>query len=441
MIPRYTRPEMGRIWSDENKYRSWLAVELAATETLAAAGLVPKSVAQTLVKKADFDLARIHAIEAEVKHDVIAFTTAVAEKVANTEASRWLHYGLTSNDVVDTAQALQVKAASAIIAADLDALRDVLHRRAHEFQHTPMIGRTHGIHAEPITFGLKLANWYAEITRHVERFASAAEEMRVGKLSGAVGTFAHLEPEYEEQICAKLGLQPAAISSQVIQRDRHANYVATLAGIASTLDKIATEIRHLQRTEVREAEEYFSEKQKGSSAMPHKRNPVTCEQISGLARVVRANAQAAFENVPLWHERDISHSSVERIILPDSTILVDYLLAKTAALIDKMFVYPQRMLKNLESTHGLVFSGQLLLDLAEAGMSREDAYRLVQGHAMRAWQEDRNFRELIYADKQITSKIPKKTLDHAFDLERQLRNVDKIFTRVFGASRSAKKRK
>ncbi len=431
MIPRYTRPEMGRIWSDENKYRSWLAVELAATETLAAAGLVPKSAAQALVKKADFDLARIHSIEAEVKHDVIAFTTAVAEKVANTEASRWLHYGLTSNDVVDTAQALQIKAASVIIAAALEELRDVLHRRAHEFKHTPMIGRTHGIHAEPITFGLKLANWYAEITRHIERFARAAEEMRVGKLSGAVGTFAHLEPEYEEQICARLGLQPAAISSQVIQRDRHANYVATLAGIASTLDKIATEIRHLQRTEVREAEEYFSEKQKGSSAMPHKRNPVTCEQISGLARVVRANAQAAFENVPLWHERDISHSSVERIILPDSTILIDYLLAKTTALIDKMFVYPQRMLNNLESTHGLVFSGQLLLDLAEAGMSREDAYRLVQGHAMRAWQEDRNFRELVYADKQITSKIPKKTLDHAFDLQRQLRNVDKIFARVF----------
>jgi adenylosuccinate lyase len=422
---------MGRIWSDENKYRSWLAVELAATETLAAAGLVPKAAAQSLIKKADFDLARIHAIESEVKHDVIAFTTAVAEKVNDAKASRWLHYGLTSNDVVDTAQALQLKAASATITADLGSLRDVLYRRAHEFQHTPMIGRTHGIHAEPITFGLKLANWYSEINRHIERFARAAEEMRVGKLSGAVGTFAHLEPEYEEQICAKLGLKPAAISSQVIQRDRHANYVATLAGIASTLDKIATEIRHLQRTEVREAEEYFSEKQKGSSAMPHKRNPVTCEQISGLARVIRANAQAAFENVPLWHERDISHSSVERIILPDSTILVDYLLAKTTALIDKMFVYPQRMLKNLESTHGLVFSGQLLLDLAEAGMSREDAYRLVQAHAMRAWQQDLNFRELVYADRQITSKIPKKTLDHAFDLQHQLRNVDKIFARVF----------
>jgi adenylosuccinate lyase len=432
---------MGRIWSDENKYRMWLAVELAATETLAQAGLVPKAAAQTLIKKADFDLARIHAIEAEVKHDVISFTTAVAEKVNNTEISRWLHYGLTSNDVVDTAQALQLKAASELIAADLEALRGVLHRRAHEFQYTPMIGRTHGVHAEPTTFGLKLANWYSEVLRHIERFARAAEEMRVGKFSGAVGTFAHLEPEYEEQICAKLGLKPAAISSQVIQRDRHANYVATLAGIASTLDKIATEIRHLQRTEVREAEEYFSEKQKGSSAMPHKRNPVTCEQISGLARVVRANAQAAFENVPLWHERDISHSSVERIILPDSTILVDYLLAKTTQLIDKMFVYPRRMMANLESTQGLVFSGQLLLDLAKAGMAREDAYRLVQGHAMHAWQEGKNFRELIYADKQITAKIPKKTLDHAFDLKRQLRNVDKIFARVFGEAAKRKSSK
>jgi adenylosuccinate lyase len=425
---------MGRIWSDENKYRMWLAVELAATGTLAAAGLVPKAAAKTLTQKADFDLARIQQIEAEVKHDVIAFTTAVAEKLNDTEASRWLHFGLTSNDVVDTAQALQVKAANAIIAADLGRLSEVLERRAFEFQHTPMIGRTHGVHAEPITFGLKLANWYSEIGRHRERFARAAEDMRVGKLSGAVGTFAHLEPEYEEQICAELGLKAAGVSSQVIQRDRHANYIATLAGIASTLDKIATEIRHLQRTEVREAEEFFSEKQKGSSAMPHKRNPVTCEQISGLARIVRANAQAAFENVPLWHERDISHSSVERVILPDSTILVDYLLTKTANLIDTMFVYPGRMLANLESTGGLIFSGQLLLALAEAGMSREDAYRLVQGHAMHAWQDGGNFRDLVYADKQITGKVPKTTLDYTFDLNRQLRNVDKIFARVFPQS-------
>ena len=430
MIPRYTRPEMGRIWSDENKFRCWLEVETATSLTLAEAGIVPIDAAQTIAERGDFDLKRIHEIEAEVKHDVIAFTTAVAEKVG--PASRWFHYGLTSNDVVDTAQALQIKAASQIILKDLEKLRDVLHRRAHEFKHTPMIGRTHGIHAEPTTFGLKLANWYSEVVRDIARFERAAEEMRIGKLSGAVGNLAHLEPELEEKICERLGLKAAAISSQVIQRDRHAYYVATLAVITSTLDKIATEIRHLQRTEVREAEEYFSEKQKGSSAMPHKRNPITCEQICGLARVVRANSQAAFENVALWHERDISHSSVERVILPDSTILTDYLLQKTTNIIDTLLVYPQRMLKNLESTGGLIFSGQLLLDLAEHGMSREDAYRLVQGHAMRAWQKDLNFRELVMKDKKITKRIPPKKLAQAFNLKRQLRNVDRIFDRVFG---------
>ena len=429
MIPRYTRPEMGRIWSDENKFRCWLQVETAATLTLADAGLVPREAAKAIADRGDFDVNRIHEIEAEVKHDVIAFTTAVAEKVG--PEARWFHYGLTSNDVVDTAQALQVKAASQIIAKDLERLRDVLERRAHEFKHTPMIGRTHGIHAEPITFGLKLANWYAEAVRDLARFERAAEEMRIGKLSGAVGNCGHLEPEMEEKISRRLGLEPAPISSQVIQRDRHAYYVATLAVITATLDKIATEIRHLQRTEVREAEEYFSEKQKGSSAMPHKRNPVTCEQISGLARVVRGNAQAALENVALWHERDISHSSVERVILPDSTILTDYLLQKTANLIDTLVVYPQRMLKNLESTGGLVFSGQLLLDLAEHGMSREDAYRLVQGHAMDAWKNDLNFRELVMSDTTIAARVPRQQLTEAFNLQRQLRNVDKIFARVF----------
>lgn len=420
---------MGRIWSDENKFRTWLAVEVAATETLAEAGLVPKSAAEAIRTRGDFDLNRINEIEAEVKHDVIAFTTAVAEKVG--PESRWLHYGLTSNDVVDTAQALLVKQASAILLADLEKLIEVLRRRAFEFQHTPQIGRTHGIHAEPITFGLKLANWYSEMRRNLERFTMAAEQMRVGKLSGAVGNAAHLEPEYEEKICERLGLNVAAVSSQVIQRDRHAFYAATLAVIASTLDKIATEIRHLQRTEVREAEEFFSEKQKGSSAMPHKRNPVTCEQISGLARVVRANAQAAFENVPLWHERDISHSSVERVILPDSTILLDYMLAKTTNLIDTMFVYPERMLRNLNSTGGLVFSGQLLLDLVEAGVLREDAYRIVQRNAMRAWKEEANFRDLVLNDPDIAGKVDRKTIESAFDLQRQLRNVDKIFKRVF----------
>jgi len=429
LIKRYTRPEMGRIWSDENKFRMWLSVEIAATETLAEAGLVPREAARAIRELGDFDVERIESIEAEVKHDVIAFTTAVAEKVG--QQSRWLHFGLTSNDVVDTAQALLLRDASRLILDDLRQLQQVLRRRAFEFQDTPMIGRTHGIHAEPITFGLKLANWFSEMSRNLERFERAAEEMRVGKLSGAVGNGAHLDPELEEKICERLGLQTASVSSQVIQRDRHAYYVATLALIASSLDKIATEIRHLQRTEVREAEEYFSEQQKGSSAMPHKRNPITSEQISGLARVVRSNAQAAFENVALWHERDISHSSVERVILPDSTILVDYLLAKTTALIDTLVVYPERMLRNLESTGGLVFSGQLLLDLAEAGMLREDAYRVVQRNAMRAWNEELPFRELVMKDKEIISHMQRGQIERAFDLKRQLRNVDKIFARVF----------
>jgi adenylosuccinate lyase len=429
---------MGRIWSDENRFRNWLAVEVAATETLAEAGLVPKDAAKAIRERADFKLERIQEIEAEVRHDVIAFTTAVAEIVG--PHARWFHYGLTSNDVVDTAQALLIAQASAIIADNMERLSEVLKRRAWEFKDTPQIGRTHGIHAEPITFGFKLANWYSETQRNIVRFKAAAEGMRVGKFSGAVGTFAHLSPELEEKICARLGLKAADISSQVIQRDRHAQYVATLAVIASTLDKIATEIRHLQRTEVREAEEFFSEKQKGSSAMPHKRNPVTAEQISGLARVVRSNAQAAFENVPLWHERDISHSSVERVILPDSTTLVDYLLHKTTNLIDTMFVYPARMKANLESTRGLVFSGQLLLDLVEHGVSREDAYRLVQGHAMRAWKEDLDFRQLVLQDKNITGRVPAKQIEQAFELRRQLRNIDKIFARVFKDEEPSKKK-
>jgi adenylosuccinate lyase len=421
---------MARIWSDENRFRTWLAVEVAATETLAGAGMVPKDAAKAIRARANFSVERIFEIEAEVKHDVIAFTTAVAEIVG--PHSRWFHYGLTSNDVVDTAQALLIQQASALIASDLERLAEVLERRAWEFKDTAMIGRTHGIHAEPITFGFKIANWYSETQRNIARFKTAAEDLRVGKFSGAVGTFAHLSPELEEQICARLGLKAAAVSSQVIQRDRHAFYLATLATIASTLDKIATEVRHLQRTEVREAEEFFSAKQKGSSAMPHKRNPVTSEQISGLARVVRSNAQAGFENVVLWHERDISHSSAERIIIPDSTTLADYLLHKTANLIDSMFVYPERMRANLESTRGLVFSGQLLLDLVESGVSREDAYRLVQNHAMRAWKEDLNFRELILNDHEIGGRVSRAKIERAFDLQRQLKNIDKIFARVFG---------
>jgi adenylosuccinate lyase len=428
LIARYTRPAMGRIWSEENKYRMWLEVEATASEVLSEAGIVPRSAAQAIRAYGEVDVARIQEIEAEVKHDVIAFTTAMAEKIG--PESRWLHYGLTSNDVVDTAQALQIKAASAIIREGILGLAAVLRRRALEFKHTPTIGRTHGIHAEPTTFGLKLLNWYAEIMRDLVRFDAGAEDLRVGKLSGAVGTFGHLKPQHEESICARLGLKPAPVATQVIQRDRHAAYIAMLAVLASTLDKIATEVRHLQRTEVREAEEFFSEKQKGSSAMPHKRNPITSEQISGLARVIRANTQAALENVPLWHERDISHSSVERIIFPDSTILADYLLTKTTSLIEKLLVYPRRMLRNLESTGGLIFSGQLLLDLTQAGMSREEAYRLVQTHAMKAWKEDLVFRDLVETDPAITSRLPVEQLKKTFQYERQLANVDAIFDRV-----------
>jgi len=435
LIERYTRPAMGRIWTEESKYTCWLKVESAASAVLAEDGVIPKGAAEAIEAKAGFSVERIQAIEGEVKHDVIAFTTAVAETLKAQglgEQSRWLHYGLTSNDVVDTAQALQVKEASVLIREGLTALLAVLRRKALEFKETPTIGRTHGIHAEPTTFGLKILNWYAEMERNLTRFDAAAEDMRVGKLSGAVGTFGHLKPEHEERICAKLGLKAAPVATQVIQRDRHAAYISTLALIGSTLDKIAVEVRHLQRTEVREAQEYFSEKQKGSSAMPHKKNPITSEQISGLARVLRGNAQAAFENVPLWHERDISHSSVERVIFPDSTILVDYLLAKTADLIDRLLVYPERMKKNLESTGGLIFSGQLLLDLAEAGMLREDAYRLVQAHAMRAWKEDRVFRDEVASDPEITKLLSPEKLAKTFEYTRQLGNVDAIFNRVLG---------
>jgi adenylosuccinate lyase len=436
MISRYTRPEMGRIWSDQNKFQQWLEVELAASEALAQLGVVPAEAAVLLRRHAAFDVARIHEIEKEVKHDVIAFTTAVAEKMAaagHAETSRWLHYGLTSNDIVDTAQALQLQQAARIILDDLAALLVVLKRRALEFRHTVQIGRTHGVHAEPITFGLKLAIWHEECRRNIARVSAAAEDLRVGKTSGAVGTFAHIGPEVEELICARLNLKPAPVTSQVIQRDRHAAFVSSLALATALCEKIALEVRHLQRTEVREAEEYFSKGQKGSSAMPHKRNPVTCEQICGLARVVRANTQAAFEDIALWHERDISHSSVERVILPDSTILADYLLAKTTQLVDTMLVYPERMRRNLELTLGLVFSGQVLLDLAAAGMLREQAYRIVQAHAMRAWEDEGDFRAAIETDPEIRAVLTPTQIAQAFSLERQLRNVDAIFARVFGS--------
>jgi adenylosuccinate lyase len=422
---------MGRVWSDASKFSKWLEVELAATETLAEAGLVPKAAAVAIRARAKVDAARILEIESRVKHDVIAFTMNVGESIGDPNAARWLHYGLTSNDVVDTAQALMIRDASRLIANALESFGDVLQKRAQEFRDTPQIGRTHGVHAEPITFGLKIANWYAENQRNIARFRDAASQMAVGKISGAVGNASHLGPEMEERICQRLGLAVAPVASQVIQRDRHANYLSSLALIAATLEKIALEIRHLQRTEVREAEEPFGGEQRGSSAMPHKRNPVTCEQIGGLARVVRANMLAAYENVALWHERDISHSSVERIILPDSTILVDYMLAKMTTVIRDMRVFPERMLRNLESTNGLVFSGQLLQDVVEKGMPRDDAYKAVQENAMAAWESDTSFRDRVEKDPRITKFLDAKALAHTFDLQRQLRYVRAIFARVF----------
>jgi len=426
---------MRRIWGEDNKYRQWLEVELAASEALADMGDVPVEAARLLRAHAGFTVERIQAIEAEVKHDVIAFTTAVAETMkaaGHAEASRWLHYGLTSNDVVDTAQALQIAQASTLISTGLAGLLEALRTLAFAHRDTVEIGRTHGIHAEPVTFGLKAALWFDELRRNAARFDRAADEMRTGKISGAVGTFAHLDPEAEERICARIGLRAAPISSQVLSRDLHAHYTAVLALIAATCEKIALEVRHLQRTEVREAEEPFAAGQKGSSAMPHKRNPVTCEQICGLARLIRSNVQAAYENIALWHERDISHSSVERVILPDSTILTDYLLAKTTWLVSGMVVDATRMQQNVDLTRGLVFSGQLLLDLAAAGMLRETAYRVVQGHAMRCWKEGGDFRAAIEADPDIRAHLAPDQIAKAFALDRQLRNVGKIFDRVFG---------
>jgi len=430
VIPRYTRPEMGSIWTDQNKFQKWLEVEIATAEVEAEAGLIPKSAARAIRRKARFEVERILEIERQVKHDVIAFTTNVTEHVGR--EGRYLHYGLTSNDVVDTAQALQVRQASELLLAGQKRLGQVLKKRALEFKHTPMIGRTHGIHAEPITFGCKLAIWFEENRRNTERLAYATEQMRVGKLSGAVGSYTHLAPSIEKKICERLGLRPAPVSSQVIQRDRHAFYLCTLAVCAASLEKIALEVRGLQRTEVREVEEYFSPGQKGSSAMPHKRNPVTAEQICGLARVVRANAQAALENVALWHERDISHSSVERVILPDSTILLDYLLAKTTKLVETMFVYPLRMRENLELLKGLIFSGQLLLDLVEKGVAREEAYSWVQRNAMQVWETREDFRSLAERDEDIRRHLTPDEIARVFNVERYLKHVDEIFRRVFG---------
>ncbi len=430
MIARYTHPEMGGIWSEQRRYDAWLEVELAATDALAETGVVPREDAQTLHEKAAFDIARIEEIEQVTQHDVIAFTTAVAEKVG--PAARWLHFGLTSSDVLDTGLALQMRAACDLLLTRIDALADAVRIRAQEHKHTPMIGRTHGVHAELMTFGVKLALWYAEIGRARERIVRAREAVSVGKLSGAVGVFAHLDPGIEAAVCARLGLTAAPVSSQVIQRDRHAELVTTLAILAASLEKFALEVRGLQKTEIGEVEEPFAKGQKGSSAMPHKRNPIACEQIVGLARLIRGNAMAALENVALWHERDISHSSVERVILPDSFIALDHMLRRFTRVVAGMVVYPDRMVENLKRSRGVVFSGSVLLELARRGVSREDAYAWVQRNAMRSFNERVDFKPLLLADADITRVLPADVIEEAFDLGAQLRNVDAIFARVFG---------
>jgi adenylosuccinate lyase len=429
VISRYTHPDMGRIWSEQRKYETWLQVEVAAAEAMAEAGLVPADAARELKAKGAFDIARIDEIEKVTQHDVIAFTTSVAEHVG--PAARWLHFGLTSSDVVDTAQALQMREACDVLLADLAAARTAVKQRAEEHRRTPMIGRTHGVHAEPMTFGLKLALWYAELGRGIERLRRAREVIRVGKISGAVGTFAHLDPAIEASVCQRLGLEPAPISSQVIQRDRHAELLSTLAIIAASLEKFALEIRGLQKTEIGEVEEPFGKGQKGSSAMPHKRNPIGCEQIVGLARLIRANAMAALENVALWHERDISHSSVERVILPDSFIALDHMLRRFTRIVAGLVVYPDRMQQNLTRSRGVIFSGQVLLELARRGISREQAYEWVQRNAMRAFDEQQDFKALLLKDGDVTKVLPPAEIEKAFDLNEQLRNVDAIFARVF----------
>jgi adenylosuccinate lyase len=429
MIARYTHPEMGRIWSDQRRYETWLVVEAAAAEAMAAAGIVPMDAARDIRERGAFDVARIEEIEQKTQHDVIAFTTAVAEHVG--PSARWLHFGLTSSDVVDTAQALQMREACDVILKDLDALLDAIRDRAIEHQRTPMIGRTHGVHAEPMTFGLKLALWYAEIGRDVERVRRARATVSVGKLSGAVGTFAHLPPGIETDVCRRLGLEPAAVASQVIQRDRHAELLAALAITAASLEKFALEIRGLQKTEIGEVEEPFGKGQKGSSAMPHKRNPIGCEQVVGLARLIRGNCHAAFENIALWHERDISHSSVERVILPDSFMALDHMLRRFTGIVRGMVVHVDRMRENLNLLRGVVFSGTVLLALAKRGISREQAYDWVQRNAMRSFDERRDFKGLLLADADVTRALDPSEIERAFDLDEQLKHVDHIFDRVF----------
>ncbi len=430
MIDRYARAEMKEIWSEEGKYRRWLAVELAVCEVHAERGLIPADSLETIRARASVDPARVDEIEAEVRHDVIAFLTALAERVG--PDSRHIHYGLTSSDVLDTALALQIRDAGRLLLVGVERLIAVLRRRALEFRHTPCIGRTHGVHAEPTTFGLKLLVFHEEMRRQRDRLARALDEAAVGKISGAVGTFAHLPPEVEERVCARLeiGFEPAA--TQVVQRDRHAAFVCALALVASSCEKIAVELRHLARTEVREVQEEFGKGQKGSSAMPHKRNPWRFENLSGLARLVRGYASASLENLALWHERDISNSSVERVVLPDATTVVDFMLQRFAGLVESLRVLPERMRENLESSRGLVFSGTLLLALAEQGLTREDAYRLVQGHAMDTWEKGGEFRDRVLADPGITEVLSKEEIERAFDLDHALRNVDAIFARALG---------
>ncbi len=429
MIPRYTRPLMGNIWQEENRYRQWLKVELAVVEAMAQLGRIPAQAAQEILDKAAFDVARIDEIERETHHDVIAFLTCLAEKVG--EPARYIHLGLTSSDILDTSLALLLKEAATILLDDLSALLEVLKRRAYEHRDTVMIGRSHGIHAEPVTFGLKLTLWYAEMVRNHQRLRQAQQTISVGKISGAVGTYANVDPKVEQLACAQLGLKPAPISTQIIQRDRHAEYFSTLAVIASSIEKVATEIRHLQRTEVLEVEEYFGERQKGSSSMPHKRNPIGSENLSGLARLVRANAMAAMENVALWHERDISHSSVERVIAPDSTILVDFMLHRLTVILDKLVVYKDRMRNNLDSSGGLFYSQRVLLALTECGLDRDEAYQLTQRNAMAAWNDGGTFKERLFADPEVMAHLSKDDLENLFDLAYYLKHVNTIFSQVF----------
>ena len=429
MIPRYTNPEMGRIWSDQRRYETWLQVEAAAAAAMARAGIVPAEAARDIRERGAFDIARIEAIEAVTQHDVIAFTTAVAEHVG--PSARWMHFGMTSSDVIDTAQALQMREACDLVLKGLDVLMRAVRTRAEEHRRTPMIGRTHGVHAEPMTFGVKLALWHAELERDVQRLRRAREVVSVGKLSGAVGTFAHLPPQVEQDVCDSLGLTPAPVASQVIQRDRHAELIGALAITGSTLEKCALEIRGLQKTEIGEVEEPFAKGQKGSSAMPHKRNPIGCEQIVGLARLLRGNAMAALENNALWHERDISHSSVERVILPDSFIALDHMLRRLTRIVTGMVVYADRMRENLERSRGVVFSGTVLLELARRGASREQAYEWVQRNAMRSFHERQDFKTLLLADADVSRVLTPAEIERAFDLNDQLKHVDDVFERVF----------